>query len=217
MLIWLRWALAGSVTIALLAALCRGWWRRVPVFCFYLAAQLPLLIGYQPESREWLTGLWVPLEPLVVLLRVGTALEAFPMHHPEDRKLAGISLAALALALAAVVWRTLSVDPQSMIVELRRYAQIFAGLFLLLYVIVAYFEHILKSGWKSRHIIILMMILMNHTVVSTISLRRRWVSDWWFVSSISFAVATAGYLIWTICCPLRPDKDDVLAQSREPL
>ena len=188
--------------IALACLLWRGWWRRVPVFGLYLAAQMPLLIGYRPESAAWLSNFWIPLAPLIVLLRVAVAIEAFRLHAVKYRWLMGLSLAALALALVGVIWRVVPAAPQPRIVELRRYAQIWAGLFLLLYAVLAYSADHWQTGWKARHLLVLLVILLNHTIVSMMSMEGPWRSGWWTVSDVSFAVSAAGYLAWAILCPL---------------
>jgi hypothetical protein len=209
----LRWVLAASVLLALLAALVRGWWRRVPVFCCYLAAQLPLLVGYRPESEQWLQRFWVPLEPLVVLLRMGATVEAFWHNSTERRFLVGMSLSLLAAALVTLVWRVLPPEADWRIIEVRRYAQIWCAAFLLLYAVLMFVIGDLRRGWRLTHLLVLLGILLNHAAVSVASLRGAWGAGWWIVSPISFGAAAVGYLAWMILCPLRDRQRGPQARS----
>lgn len=73
-LLILRWALAGAALVALSSLLSRGWWRRTPVFCCYLAAGL-IALALHIELERWLVPSWLTWQVALSALRAAAAIE----------------------------------------------------------------------------------------------------------------------------------------------
>ena len=203
--------LAGAALAALADLTVKGWWKKTPVFGAFLVLQVILLIGYRPHSDNWLAAVWVPLSPLMTGLRIGVAAEAYLLHASRVRRLMGLSLAALSVALVAVAWKALppTTDLVPLMVEIRRYVQIFVGMFLLLYAVLAYCADGWREGWRSKHLLVMVALLLNNM---TVSILMSFVpkNAWHAMNDTSFAAAAIAYSVWIILCPQGDSRDPLI-------
>ena len=175
----------------------------LPLFAASLLLSLPLVATYDPGSMTWINRQYSNLAPLVILLRVGAAIEIgaevlLPPHR--HRWLALLASAAVPVSMLAMAWDILG-HPALNVVLTRRFAHIFAAIFLLLVTMYLWRSSGLIGwywGWRQRHLAILLLILWNHAAVALYGLhvvRWGWLA-WYTAQPVSWGIAAVLYWTW---------------------
>jgi hypothetical protein len=219
----MRNAYAVAQIATLIWLLLSGFWRRFPMFCWYLTISSLVTVAYNPESPTWLQRIWLPLEPSVLLLRAAAVAEcawglAF-WSRQWPRLVTGLVL--LTGALVTIVWITPNGAAIDILVQARRYVHIGLAAFLLLLI-----AFLLSQGmwrWTSahRHAIVFGVFLLMQAAIALMAIRfGKWPPSWWRqVDAAGFAVATACCIGWvTSVAPayVRETQSEVRDSSRTP-
>ncbi len=102
----LRFA-AESLRIALIASQCAllawmiwsGLWRKLPLWCAWLASEVVSRAIFAPAGGYW-HHIWLPMQPTILFLLAAAAVEA---RWQSESLSTGVAAAALCIAPAAVV------------------------------------------------------------------------------------------------------------------
>lgn len=189
-----RLVYAFGLAAAVIALVRSGLWIRLPLFFAALCFMALVGVSYAPESREWVTGVYMRAEPAAVLLRLAAAVEVTTLligPPYRSRLLIGLTLVSFAVTLS--VW---SLEPGSNVfafVQFRRYVQIATAVWMGGAVIVLRASG--AWGWSTynAHAAILAVLSIKQAVYSVISFRGFSYRGW-------FAADAPGLIITGLCC-----------------
>ncbi len=94
----LRIALIASQAALLVWMVASGLWRRLPLWCAWLASEVVSRVLFRPTGGYW-HSMWLPLQPTVLFLLVAAAIEA---RWQAQTRLYTLGVAALMLAPASI-------------------------------------------------------------------------------------------------------------------
>lgn len=197
--------LCASQLLACFVLLRRKLYTVLPWFTLSVILAIPLTYGYQPTSTDWISAVYLRLDPAVVVCRLLAAVGSIALPLPRRVRypaLTGIVPAAAGFVL--LLWLT-SGRPALSFVVARRYVQVLSALISLfgLAVLWRLSPRVLRWQWSSflyRHAAIFSLILLNHATVSAWSLHlTRWSAlGWYSHQARSFVLAAALYAAWSL-------------------
>lgn len=197
-----RFAYGFSHIIAVAAFILTGFWRRFPVCTLYLAVASVLAVSYNPESKLWISGPYMAIEPVSVALRFAAAAEAMWCLTEEIRDWLRLILGLTLIGVAAVaaIW---SLEPAGTVytfVQIRRFAQIGTAVFMLSGLVFLWSQRLWRWNTTGTHGFILITLLWKQAVYSIISLRIPWVTkqQWQSADWPGLVITSLCCLAWTI-------------------
>ena len=72
----LRWLLIALQCALLVYMAASGLWRRLPLWCLWMAAEALSRVPFTPHGNYWHL-VWVPMQPALMLLLIAAAAEAW--------------------------------------------------------------------------------------------------------------------------------------------
>ncbi len=142
-----------------------------PVWQSYLMTSTLLSACYWPEIEGWSEVFW-PGILLVVLLRGAAALEALHRETGDfpywPRMMGGVFL--LATGGTAIVWRMHDGTALEVIVQFKRYAQIWTALTMIITLGLWWVVGNWRARWTGVHACILLALTMPHAAISLLFL-----------------------------------------------
>lgn len=190
-----RVAYAAGHVVALAAFVYSGLWRRLPMFSCALLAMSVIGLTYEPESKQWITGVYLRVEPLAVLLRFAAAIEVTWLIAPEGHR--GRLTAGVALIAFAVTFAVLVLEPGSNVftfVLFRRYVQIAAAVLMLSAIGTVWAASHWRWDTLGLHSAVLAVLLAKQAAYSVASFGG------WGSARQWFAADWPGLLVSSLCC-----------------
>lgn len=192
-----RLAYAVSHILALSVCSFTGFWRQLPICYLMIATSSVIAVTYNPESRGWIRDVYLNIEPLAVILRFMSAVEAIRCQTQGIRKRAllidGLLLAAV--SVTAAVWTIEPSGDTYTFVQLRRYGQIATAVFMIAGAAFLWSQRLWKWNQNGYHSAILLALTIKQATYSLLSIRGLWptnrqwhTADWpgLLISSLCF-------------------------------
>ena len=211
----LNYILLGSLLIAGITVVRGRLWNRYPLFVAYLVAYAFLVSQYTPESGQWLSHVWLWVDPLVLLLKVLAVAEIYRLQakrYPHARWLTVALLSITAMFLLAT-WRFVDGGPVLNWIQIRSYVQFGTLSFLGMDLAIVLMGGLWRTATDFRHLACFSLILGAQAAGSfMLLLRDHWdLEDWavmWYRADLILYLCVAALLIvWAVAVrPYSPDR-----------
>jgi hypothetical protein len=165
------------------------------MFLCVLLAMSAIGLTYEPESKQWITHVYLRIEPLAVLLRLAAAIEVTWCLAPEEYR--GRLTLGVALISFAATFAVIAIEPGSNVftfVLFRRYVQIAAAVWMLSAVGIVWAASHWQWDTVGFHAAVLTVLLAKQAAYSVASFGG------WGSARQWFAADWPGLLVSSLCC-----------------